>query len=126
MDLQISYNWLKECLPGLKASPEEVAEKLSLHAFSVERWHRMAEGLDPAIVVGKIGKIEAHPNADKLKLVYTSVIPDQDRGSRQLLDSRVRGNGKIVKIVCGGSNLYEGQLVAVGLRSEERRVGKEC
>ncbi|MDO8505850.1 MAG: hypothetical protein Q7S48_04725, partial [bacterium] len=62
MNLQISYNWLKEYLTGLKATPEKVAEKLSLHAFSVERWHRMDEGLDPSIVVGKIVKIEAHPN----------------------------------------------------------------
>ena len=54
MNLCVSYNWLKEYLPSLKASPEEVAEKLSLHAFSVERLRPMAEGLDPAIVVSRI------------------------------------------------------------------------
>src|SRR3989338_7783765 len=97
MDLKVSYNWLREYLPGLKATPEEVAEKLSLHSFSVERWRRMDEGLDPSIVVGTILKIEAHPNADKLKVV----IVDRGTGS--------------VKIVCGGTNLYEGQLVAVAL-----------
>ncbi len=100
MDLRVSYNWLREYLPGLKATPEEVAEKLSLHSFSVERWKRMDEGLDPAVVVGRIEKIEAHPNADKLRVVRCQVSGVRDQE---------------VKIVCGGSNLCEGQLVAVAL-----------
>src|SRR3989338_6067625 len=76
MNLQISYNWLKEYLPGLKASPEEVAEKLSLHAFSVERWHRMDEGLD-GVVVGEILEFHKHPNADKLSVARVDVGRDK-------------------------------------------------
>ena len=104
MNLMVSYNWLREYLPGLKASPEEVAQKLSLHAFSVERWWRTDEGLEN-IVIGKIVKIEKHPNADKLRVVMVEV------GDVPLFATK-KGN---VPIVCGGTNLFEGQLVAVAL-----------
>ncbi|MBI4135289.1 phenylalanine--tRNA ligase subunit beta, partial [Candidatus Uhrbacteria bacterium] len=96
MNLLVSYNWLKEFLPGLKATPEEVADKLSLHAFSVERLRRMDEGLDPAIVVGKIIKIEPHPNADKLRIARTTTNNKDERPRT---------------IVCGGTNIKEGMLV---------------
>src|SRR3989338_8475478 len=100
MDLKVSYNWLREYLPGLKATPEEIAEKLSLHAFSVERWRRTDEGLE-RIVVGKIVKIESHPNADKLKVVFTDIVIPAKAGI-QSVDSRFRGSDKAAKIVCGG------------------------
>lgn len=72
MNLQVSYNWLKEYLPGLKATPEEVAEKLSLHSFSVERLKKMAEGLD-GVVVGEILEFHKHPNADKLSVAKVDI-----------------------------------------------------
>ncbi len=98
MNIKVSYNWLCEYLPGLKASPEEVARNLSLHAFSVERLHRMDELLDH-VMVGRVKEISSHPNADKLRIATVDV------GSF----------GTSVPIVCGGVNLSEGMLVAVAL-----------
>ncbi len=72
MVLSVSYNWLREFLPGLKATPQEVAEKLSLHAFSVERLRRMDENLD-GVVVGEILEFHKHPNADKLSVAKVDV-----------------------------------------------------
>ena len=108
MNLSVSYKWLKEYLPGLKADPEEVAAKLSLHSFSVERWQRTGEGLNERIVVGKIKKIEQHPNADKLKVAHVQVSPQSTIDSSQ-------------KIVCGGTNIREGQLVALALSGAKVR-----
>lgn len=50
------------------------------------------------IVVGKVLTCEKHPNADKLKVTTVDV-----------------GNGKILNIVCGASNVSAGQVVPVAV-----------
>lgn len=99
MNLLVSYDWLKEYV-GLKQKPEEFAAKISLCGPSVEKILPAAIDLD-GIYVGKIITLANHPKADKLKLV------DVDLG-RATSDERRR-------VVCGGSNLYEGQIVAVAV-----------
>ena len=49
------------------------------------------------MVVGRIIKLRTHSNADKLHLVDTDI------------------GGRVVQIVCGGQNLFEGMMVAVAL-----------
>ena len=95
MDFRLSCNWLKDIV-DVRVPPEELAERLSLHSVSVERLHRMDEGLDPNVIVGRVEKIEAHPNADKLRIAEVAV------GAKRSL----------TKVVCGGTNLREGMLVA--------------
>ncbi|WKZ28981.1 MAG: phenylalanine--tRNA ligase subunit beta [Patescibacteria group bacterium] len=95
MNLLVSYNWLKQYVK-LKQSPQEFAARLSLSGPSVERIHPQGAALEK-VVVGKIVKVKPHPNADKLRVVETDL-------------------GSMTKdVVCGGSNLNEGQLVAVAL-----------
>ncbi len=95
MNLLVSYNWLKQYVK-LKQTPQEFAARLSLSGPSVERIYPQGAVLEN-VVVGKILKVSAHPNADKLRVVETDL-------------------GSMTKdIVCGGSNLSEGQLVAVAL-----------
>lgn len=50
----------------------------------------------PKIVIGKIITVEAHPNADRLKLTLVDV-------------------GEKLKIVCGAPNIEPGQFVPVAL-----------
>lgn len=95
MNLLVSYNWLKDYVK-LRQTPQEFARRISLSGPSVERIHPQGEGLEN-IVVGKILKVKPHPNADKLRVVETDL-------------------GTMTKeIVCGGSNLAEGQLVVVAM-----------
>ncbi|MDO8509824.1 MAG: phenylalanine--tRNA ligase subunit beta [bacterium] len=91
----ISYNWLKQYLnlPD-SITPEEVGDRLKASTVEVEAVKKMGENLEN-IVVGKVVTAEKHPNADKLKLCQIDV-----------------GNEKI-QIVCGGSNVREGMLVAL-------------
>lgn len=93
--MQISYNWLKDFvkLPD-STSAEEVAEKLKMSTVEVEGIRKIGAELE-GVVVGKILKIEAHPNADKLKVCEVDLKDEK------------------ATIVCGGSNLTEGMLVAV-------------
>lgn len=102
MDFRLSYEWLKEFV-DVRLSPEELAERLSLHSVSVERIRRMDEGLDPKVVVGRVERIETHPNTDKLRIAYVVVRPSVSEISN--LKSHIR-------VVCGGTNLREGMLVA--------------
>lgn len=93
--MNISFNWLKQYvnLPD-SISAEEVAEKLKLSTVEVEKIKSLGALLNK-VVVGKIVSLENHPQADKLKLCQVDV-----------------GKEKL-QIVCGGSNLRKGMLVAL-------------
>jgi phenylalanyl-tRNA synthetase beta chain len=92
----ISYNWLKQYVNlSDTVSPEEVATKLKATTVEVEGIKKQGELLDK-VVVGKVISAIKHPNADKLKLCKVDV-----------------GNEEL-QIVCGGSNVIDGMLVAVG------------
>ncbi len=92
--MQISYNWLKKhaTLPGA-VTAKEVAEKLKLSTVEVEGIIEQGKDLEN-VVVGKVLTAEKHPNADKLKVCQVDV-------------------GETITIVCGGSNVVAGMLVAV-------------
>ncbi|MDP3900002.1 MAG: phenylalanine--tRNA ligase subunit beta [bacterium] len=87
----LSLAWLKEYV-DIDISPEKFGELLTLHTVEVEGVKNLAQDFEN-IVVGRIIKIEAHPNADKLKLVMVDIGSEKCR------------------VVCGGGNLYEGMLV---------------
>lgn len=93
--MKISYNWLKEFvrLPDSVAAPE-VAEKLKLSTVEVEGITELGASLKN-IVVGKVMTCEKHPHADKLKVCAVEL------------------GGETARIVCGGSNVAAGMLVAV-------------
>ncbi len=90
----ISYNWLKKYVNLPAVGVKEVAEKLKASTVEVEGLQDQGELLQN-IVVGKVVSEIKHPNADKLKLCKVDI------GSEEL------------QIVCGGSNVREGMLVAV-------------
>lgn len=93
--MKFSYNWLKE-LSGTKESPEKIAEKLTLHSFEVEEIIQLGKNLNK-VVIGKVLKVEKHPNADKLNVTKVNV------GKEEL------------QIVCGAPNLEKDQKVPVAL-----------
>lgn len=97
--MKLSLNWLKEFvnLPE-NVTPKQIMHDLTMCTVEVEKLHDIGAGLDK-VIVGKILEVGRHPNADKLKLVKT------DLGEK--LGTKV--------IVCGGSNLAAGMLVAVSL-----------
>ncbi|MFH1973613.1 MAG: hypothetical protein ABIK13_03360, partial [Patescibacteria group bacterium] len=96
MNSLVSYEWLTHYVK-LRGTPEEFAKRMSLSGPAVERL-LPADAELAKIVVGRIKDIKKHPNADKLRIVMTDV-----------------GAKKPAHIVCGGTNLAEGQFVAVAL-----------
>ncbi len=99
-----SLNWLKEyvSLPR-NLTAKKLAEDLTMTTCEVEGIEDWAEKFEK-MVVGKIAAIKEHPNADKLKIVMTDL-----------------GKKEPVQIVCGGTNLKEGMLVAVALPGAKPR-----
>ncbi|MDO5033573.1 MAG: phenylalanine--tRNA ligase subunit beta [Eubacteriales bacterium] len=95
----VSLNWLKQYteLPA-ELSMEQLAYDLTMRTVEVEAWHNPGQDLDK-VVVGKILEIAPHPNADKLRICQ--VEADDQR---------------VLQIVCGGSNLYVGELIALALQ----------
>ncbi len=94
--MKVSLNLVKEYveLPD-NLTDEQIAHDLTLRTVEVEEVENVASKYHD-IVVGKILEIRNHPNADRLRICITDI-----------------GEEKPVQIVCGGSNLYEGEYVVV-------------
>lgn len=93
--MKVSYKWLKDFV-DIDESAESVAQKLTSSGFEVEDMIYMNEHLHD-VYVGKIVKIEKHPEADRL------VVCQVDVGS------------KTVQIVTSATNVFEGAHVPVSL-----------
>jgi len=96
--VKLSLNWIREYV-DLPASltMERLGYDLTMRTVEVEGTVNLADALR-GIVVGRILAVDAHPQADKLRVCTVEIGVDEP-----------------VRIVCGGSNLYEGQKVAAAL-----------
>ncbi len=94
MDTPLS--WIRAFVPDLNCTDREYVDALTLTGTKVEGYRRLDKNLEK-IVVGKILKIEKHPDADKLIVCQVDV-----------------GN-ETVQIVTGAPNVKEGDCVPVVL-----------
>jgi phenylalanyl-tRNA synthetase beta chain len=93
----LSKQWLSEFVKLPKGvSDAELAKTISLSTVEVERVTDQAVAMQ-GMVVGLVKTVTAHPNADRLKVCQVDV------------------GGRVVQIVCGGTNVVEGMKVAVAL-----------
>ncbi|MEK7137563.1 MAG: phenylalanine--tRNA ligase subunit beta, partial [Patescibacteria group bacterium] len=88
--------------------PQRIADHLTVATAEVE-WVEMQGALLDRCVVGRVTELRKHPNADKLSICMV----ETDQGKK--------------KVVCGGTNLRDGMLIAfahVGakVKSEEGGV----
>lgn len=94
--MKVSLNLIKKYIDLPKElTPEQIARDLTIKTVEVEDVENVAKKYEN-IVVGKILEVNPHPNADKLRVCKVDI-----------------GEETPVQIVCGGSNLYEGELVVV-------------
>lgn len=92
--MKISLSWLNDFLP-MDSSPTGVAaltHELTMLGFEVESVQRIERGL-AGVVAALVEKVEAHPNADRLRLVTVN-----------------HGEGR-QQLVCGAPNVAEGLTV---------------
>jgi phenylalanyl-tRNA synthetase beta chain len=102
----VSLNWLKEFV-DIKMSPYDFGEALTMSGTKVETLTVVAEQVE-RIVTGKITKIEAHPNADKL------IVCSVDIGEKELVIVTAAKNvfvGAIVPVAIDGAVLANGSKI---------------
>ena len=91
-------SWIKAYVPELECTPQEYTDAMTLSGSKVEGFECLDKNLEK-IVVGKILKIERHPDANKLIVCQVQISED----------------GEQVQIVTGASNVKEGDKVPVVL-----------
>lgn len=94
--MNASLSWIKAYVPGLDAGYQEFRDAMTLSGTKVESFRAFDADLEN-ILIGKILKIERHPDADRL------VVCQVDTGTEQ------------IQIVTGASNVFEGAVVPVAL-----------
>lgn len=93
----ISVRWLGRHISLYGLTPQQIASDLTIHTAEVES----VEAFLPharEIVVGHVVARTAHPGADRLSLCRVDI-----------------GQGEPLKVVCGASNVAEGQRVPLAL-----------
>jgi phenylalanyl-tRNA synthetase beta chain len=93
--MKVSLNWLKDYVE-IRMGLKELTELLTMGGLEVEQVVQMGEGFEK-VVVAEINSIRKHPNADRLTWVEAKT--DHEKCS----------------IVCGATNIREGQKVPLAL-----------
>ena len=94
--MNTALSWVKAYVPELSCTDQEYCDAMTLSGTKVEGFQRSDKNLEK-IVIGKILKIEKHPDADKL------IVCQVDIG------------GETIQIVTGAPNVKEGDKVPVVL-----------
>lgn len=94
--MNTALSWIKAYVPDLTCEDQEYMDAMTLSGTKVEGYNRRDKNLEK-IVVGRIEKIERHPDADKLIVCQVDI-----------------GSG-VIQIVTGAPNVKEGDKVPVVL-----------
>lgn len=88
-------SWISEMVDGIP-EPKEYMDAMTLSGTKVESAEYFDKNLDK-IIIGKINKIEKHPDADKLVICQVQISE----------------TGEEIQIVTGATNVFEGAVVPV-------------
>lgn len=89
----VTYNWLKEFV-DFDATPDELADLLTMLGLEVESMARLGAGMDD-VVVALVEEKRQHPNADKLSVC------------------KVNNGKEVLDVVCGAQNFKQGDTVVL-------------
>lgn len=92
----VPFRWMKDYI-STDLSAKEVAKRMIMTGNACEDVEYLGENIDK-VVVGRIEKLEKHPDADKLQICQIDV-----------------GEDELVQIVTGATNVFEGALVPAAL-----------
>ncbi|MFV0362247.1 MAG: phenylalanine--tRNA ligase subunit beta [Suipraeoptans sp.] len=92
--MNTSLSWIKAYVPDLNCTAQEYTDAMTLSGTKVEGYEELDADLKD-IVIGKIEKIESHPDADKLVVCQVNV------------------GTETIQIVTGATNVNEGDIVPV-------------
>ncbi len=93
--MNASLSWIKAYVPDLDVSAQEFTDAMTLSGSKVEGFTKLDADLEQ-IIIGRIEKIERHPDADKLIVCQVNVGKDEN-----------------IQIVTGAPNVKEGDKIPV-------------
>ena len=102
--MKVSLNWLRRYV-DIAVPLEELCNKMVLSGFEVDGLEDLSATMSN-VVVGRILKLEKHPDADKLLICQIDV-----------------GGEEPVQIVTGAQNVFEGALVPAALHDSHLPCG---
>lgn len=102
----VPVEWLKD-YTDLKIDVEEFCEKMIMSGSNLETCEYFGEEIEN-VVVGRIERIEQHPDADKLVICYLEI-----------------GEDELSQIITGATNVFEGAYVPVALHGSKLPGGKK-
>jgi phenylalanyl-tRNA synthetase beta chain len=88
--MNVSYRWIRDMVPGLELSPQQLADRLAMLGAPVDEVTDIGGPLKD-VVIGRVERAERHPNADRLSLC---TVDD--------------GSGETRQVVCGAPNVKAG------------------
>lgn len=94
--MKISLSWLQRYV-DIDVPVEELCDKMIMSGFEVESIEDLSATMSN-VVVGRIEKLEKHPDADKLQICQINI-----------------GAEECVQIVTGATNVFEGAFVPASL-----------
>jgi len=100
----VTLNWLKDYVNLDGLTPEQIADAFTFSGFEIESYSNLAKGLD-FVVVGRVDKIEKHPNADKLLICS---IFDGDKHNQIITHATNIKEGDLVPVALSGADLPNG------------------
>lgn len=104
--MKTPLKWLKQYV-DIPVGVEEFASRMIMCGFEVEGIEDPGAAIS-GVVVGRINKLQKHPNADKLHICAMDV-----------------GGGRPLQVVTGATNVYEGALVPVATIGAKLHGGLE-
>jgi len=94
--VRVPLSWLRDYV-DIDLTPEQLAERLTLLGMEVQSIYRWGSDWQN-VVIGELLSVEKHPRADRLSLTTVTL-----------------GEGDPLEIVCGATNIAQGQRVPVAL-----------
>jgi len=95
--MNLPIEWLKEFVPSLNTDPKHYSDVMTDTGSKVEGYEVLGEEVQN-VKVGKINKIERHPDADRLVVCQVDI-----------------GIGNDIQIITAATNVFEGALVPVAV-----------
>ncbi|MBQ6495781.1 MAG: phenylalanine--tRNA ligase subunit beta [Firmicutes bacterium] len=101
----VPVEWINDYIDLKDVSTDEFCEKMIMSGSNLETCEYFCEEMEN-VVVGRIEKIEPHPDADKLVICRINVGNKETAGI---------GEDGLLQIVTGAPNVFEGAYVPVAL-----------
>ncbi|MCQ2546252.1 MAG: phenylalanine--tRNA ligase subunit beta [Clostridia bacterium] len=103
----VPIEWINDYIDLKDISTQEFCDRMIMSGSNLETCETLCEGIEN-VVVGKIEKIEPHPDADKLVICRINVGDAEAAG---------KDEAGLLQIVTGAPNVFEGAIVPVALHN---------